>query len=112
MTIALVTEETEIKVGQWVHGPSSLQYGAHSEPRQVTRITGKRIHYKRLEGSESFMLRGAVLIVCDTEDEAKAVHFLSDERAMDIASRVADITCSRGIWHSQRLGTFIRGESV
>lgn len=88
ITRALVTEDTAINIGQWVHGSSSLQYGQHSEPRQVTRIAGKRVHYKRLDGTESFMLCSAVLMVCDTEAEARAVHALSDERNRAVGNQV------------------------
>lgn len=108
--IARPTEDSVIEPGKFVHGPSSLPHGLHSEPRRVTRIAGKRVHYRRLDGSESFMLRANVLMVCDTEAEALAVHKLSEERDMDIASRVADITCSRFIAHGARLDALMRGE--
>jgi hypothetical protein len=88
MTITRATEETEVRAGHWVHGPSSLQYGQHSEPRLVTRIAGKRVHYKRLDGTESFMLRAAVLLVCDSEAEARRIHELSIERDYDVCALV------------------------
>lgn len=87
---ALVTEDTVINIGQWVHGSSSMLYGLHSEPRQVTRIAGKRIHYKRQDGTESFMLQSAVLIVCDTEAEAQSVFELSVRRDYDMSAKVRE----------------------
>jgi hypothetical protein len=91
MSIRRAIEETEVRAGHWVHGASNLQYGQHSEPRQVTRIAGKRVHYKRLDGTESFMLRSAVLMVCDTEAEASAVHTLSEERSRAVGNQVRRI---------------------
>jgi len=113
MTIIRATDDTAINVGQWVHGasgshsPSGLQYGLHSEPRQVTRFAGKRVHYRRIDGSESFMLRDAVLIVCDTEDEAKAVHWLSLMRNHDMSERIRNVTEECSGAYEERLATLI-----
>jgi hypothetical protein len=112
MTITHATEDTPIAIGQWVHGPSSLEYGTHSTPRQVTDIKGKRIHYKRQDGSESFMLRTAVLIVCDTEDEANEVYAISIDRDRNISAAVRNLLEERGATYDAMLAKLIRGESA
>jgi hypothetical protein len=107
MTITRATKETAISVGQWVLGPSALEYGLHSEPRYITRIAGKRIHYKRLDGRESFMMRSAVLIVCDTEAEAKVIHQLSNERHEKVAGQVDHVIQTIGRWCDARLASLV-----
>ncbi len=96
MTITRATADTEIKEGQWVHGSPvgeyKLQYGLHSEPRQVTRIAGQRIHYRRIDGTESFMLKSAVLIVCDTEEEAQSIYLLSLQRNKIMTEKIRATT--------------------
>jgi hypothetical protein len=110
MTIIRATEETEVRAGHWVHGPSSLQYGQHSEPRKVTRIAGKRVHYKRLDGTESFMLRANVLMVCDTEAEAIQVHFLSTARDRHIGDAVRNVLSEKAALYEDFLSNLVRGE--
>jgi hypothetical protein len=112
MTITHATEDTPITIGQWVHGPSALEYGTHSTPRQVTDIRGKRIHYKRQDGTESFMLRSAVLIVCDTEAEANKVYGLSISRDRRISEDVRYLLREKGAVYDELLNQLIRGEAV
>ena len=107
MTIHRVNDDTTITIGQWVHGTSSLEYGLYSEPRQVTDIRGKRIHYRRQDGSESFMLRAQVLIVCDTEASANLVYALSVQRNHDISSQVSNIVENYAHQYEVRLSALL-----
>jgi hypothetical protein len=82
MTIQKVTDTTEIKRGQWVCPQSLFADRLCGRPRAVVKASGQRVYLAEEDGRNvgSFIKRGSCVYVCDTAEEAQAVHAISEEQ--------------------------------
>lgn len=88
----------EIKPGQYVCA-DGLVRGTVTGPRMVTRVSGKRIYYKKMrdlreewdggeKAKERYMARETLRYLCDTEDEANAISGLHWQRWKEEERRI------------------------
>jgi hypothetical protein len=90
MATVQATENTPIAEGQWICRTPTIMHALCSAPYQVTRVAGKRIHFRDGE-ADSWLLSKSVLFVCDTKEEAAAVYAVSCQRAEAMIAAIHEI---------------------
>lgn len=81
MAIKRVTSSTEIKAGQFVCFETLLVNGICNRPRKVLEVSGQRIYYADRHGEpDGYKMHKTALYVCDTEDEGRQLHGLSEQQ--------------------------------
>jgi len=94
MTIHYVNETTEIRADQWVcPQPTFGTSRICGEPRRVVKASGQRVYLAEKDGRSlgNFISRKSCVYVCDTQEEAAAVHAISEEQYSAIQASVGSI---------------------
>lgn len=93
MAIQRVTPTTAIEPGQWALETSMMMYGICGHPRKVTKVSGQRIYLtnRHEEDNGKFIARKSIVFVCDTKEEAEAVHMISKSQYLTIEGIIRKI---------------------
>lgn len=75
-----------IKVGAWVLADSKANDAIVAPPREVTKVTNGRVFYTHPERGPTWTTHFNIAYVCDTKEEADAVHALSQRQSAEIGA--------------------------
>jgi hypothetical protein len=88
MAITKITTDTDINAGQWLCKESFMYHTICASPRMVVKTSGQRIYLTNRHGEDEgdYIARKSALYLCDTKEEALAVHAISNEQVAAITA--------------------------